>query len=58
MKLKKTLEESSEKLAIDFENGAAITHLLQDRSDTVDSITATLWSESGLKNNIEYGGVW
>ena len=53
MKLKKTLEESSEKLAIDFENGAAITHLLQDRSDTVDSITATLWSESGLKNNID-----
>lgn len=47
----KTLQESSEKLAAGFENGVVITQLLQDRSDTIDSITATLWSESGLKNN-------
>jgi [protein-PII] uridylyltransferase len=48
MRLKKQLTESSEKLATDFENGAPITQLLRDRSNTIDAISSELWNESGL----------
>ena len=51
MKLKTQLIESSEKLAADFENGVAIRQLLRDRSNTIDTITTELWTESSLTDD-------
>lgn len=48
MKLKETLKESTDKLAIDFSKGTSISQLLQQRSDTIDQIASELWSQSGL----------
>ncbi len=48
MKLKETLKQSSEKLALDFENKVPISQLLRQRSDTVDYIASELWTTSGL----------
>ena len=51
MKLKNILKESSEKLAVDFENDVPISQLLRQRSDTVDSISSELWRTSGLEKD-------
>jgi len=49
--LKKLLQDSASALAEDFANDISIVSLLRQRSDTIDSVTSTLWAESGLSDD-------
>lgn len=51
MKLKETLDQSYQQLKVDFDNNVSVVQLLHDRSNTIDSIVATIWQSSGLAEN-------
>ena len=50
MKLKEMMDQSYQKLKDDFDKGAPIQQLLQDRSDTIDQVVTEIWNDSGLKD--------
>ena len=48
MKLKEIMDQSYQKLTEDFDKDVPVQQLLKDRSDTIDTIVSTIWTDSGL----------
>lgn len=49
--IKETLKQSNQQLQHKFENGADISELLKERSQTIDHILQDMWLQSGLQQS-------